>query len=613
MTDTFLYKTLECRQFRLLRIKRKDARDSDRVREYELETTSPGSIPKYYAISYAWGDGLQRTPITINGMELMVPINTAKALESIRIALPKLKNQYDQLEDVRIWIDAICINQSDDKERAQQVSFMDEIYQDAAAVTIWLGDHASDEEAKAAFQSLHDIYDAYMHWSGGIGCALADASGFPRAYGRERWLKLLSSVSPVYTSSWFERVWTVQESTVARKVWCILGSSILPLHEITVAAAALTAPSYAETPENLKEVARGLELANARGEFKSLIQLRPGSGLFFPAIKAVMGYSASDPRDMVLGILGLGHQSCSYIDTPVDYTCTVQELFANVTVQCVIFSESLEPLQIAATQSEEGPNGGFSSWAMRLDRGKYTTLIPLRPQFPVKKPHSKSRYPDRTICEIPLKTKWTVLGLEGAILDEVTHALPLNCLPQLTDPRFIESIFSIYSAISTANVVESSQFSAGQSVIRVLEEGTMGFDDLRSSVARILAAGLHAKNEEHVEENLRYLERAQSCLKRFSSSGDVGNLSHVHRRVRKGIKLSFRDTKRFQRAFLITKEGRLGIGPITTLPGDQVCVFSSGSVPFVLRQQETSWRLMGDAYIDGLDKVRNVSRILFSY
>ncbi|RYC55652.1 hypothetical protein CHU98_g10557 [Xylaria longipes] len=41
---------------------------------------------------------------------------------------------------IRIWIDAICINQIDFEERAQQVSIMSLIYSYATTVHIWLGE-----------------------------------------------------------------------------------------------------------------------------------------------------------------------------------------------------------------------------------------------------------------------------------------------------------------------------------------------------------------------------------------------------------------------------------------------------------------------------------------
>jgi hypothetical protein len=58
----------------------------------------------------------------------------------------------------RIWIDALCINQSDPDERAQQVSIMRNIYQKATFVSAWLGEASEDSNLAMRF-----IYKARKH------------------------------------------------------------------------------------------------------------------------------------------------------------------------------------------------------------------------------------------------------------------------------------------------------------------------------------------------------------------------------------------------------------------------------------------------------------------
>lgn len=547
----------------------------------------------------------------INGMKLTVPLNTAQALGSVRMGLSQLRTQSDQSEEARIWIDAVCINQADHKERAEQVFKMKDIYENAAAVIICLGEHASPDEAEAALGSVHDIYETAMHWYGGAVSPLADTNSIAGMLSathpsdEDYRYDLFSSVAAVFKSPWFERLWTIQESGFARKAWCILGSGVIPLYEIGVVANVMTTPLYNNMSEALRDIAHGLELANAREKFRSL----ESSGLFFPAIKTFMGYSASDPRDMVYAVLSLIRQNCYPVPTVVDYTCSVQELFARVTVQSIILSQSLEPLQIAALQSEDGTNDGFPSWAMRLDRGKKMTLDPLRPQFEA----SMSGGPwVRGIHEMPLLTRWKTLRLEGAILDEVAYAQQLDCHPNFADIRFIDSIFSIHSAISDADAAKATESSGnhpGSSQLAIKlpfwqwPETEPWNDLLVNSVARTLAAGLYADNENRVQLNVKYIENGQRYLSEYRDKRALIEPSCIYGSVCKKMGLSFPKTKSFQRAFFITKEGRLGLGPLGTIPGDQVSVFCGGHVPFVLRQKEESWRLVGDAYVHDLDHV----------
>lgn len=48
-------------------------------------------------------------------------------------------------EDLVIWIDAICINQSDDEEKAQQVLIMRDIYAQAEETIVWLGPSITED------------------------------------------------------------------------------------------------------------------------------------------------------------------------------------------------------------------------------------------------------------------------------------------------------------------------------------------------------------------------------------------------------------------------------------------------------------------------------------
>ena len=49
-----------------------------------------------------------------------------------------------------------------------------------------------------------------------------------------------------------------------------------------------------------------------------------------------------------------------------------------------------------------------------------------------------------------------------------------------------------------------------------------------------------------------------------------------------------------------TSKGYIGLVPATSRPGDCVWLFEGGNVPFVLREDGKSTRLIGDAYVHGV-------------
>ena len=60
------------------------------------------------------------------------------------------------------------------------------------------------------------------------------------------------------------------------------------------------------------------------------------------------------------------------------------------------------------------------------------------------------------------------------------------------------------------------------------------------------------------------------------------------------------------RLFFITKQGYIGMGPSSLQEGDTVCILFGGYNPFILRpvrDDSDSFRLVGDAYVDGVMEV----------
>lgn len=106
--------------------------------EYPLRESDAVNHP-YEALSYVWGDEKNPESITIiddrNGCgELAVSQNLFTALLHLR----------DREIPRTIWVDAVCINQADKKEKKHQIQFMAAIYAKASRVIVWLGEAQAD-------------------------------------------------------------------------------------------------------------------------------------------------------------------------------------------------------------------------------------------------------------------------------------------------------------------------------------------------------------------------------------------------------------------------------------------------------------------------------------
>jgi hypothetical protein len=87
------------------------------------------SASDYEALSYCWGDPSLSHEISINGSSFAVTESVSYALRYLR----------QPVTTRRIWVDAVCINQTDVQERTHQVQRMTNIYKQARRVLAWLG------------------------------------------------------------------------------------------------------------------------------------------------------------------------------------------------------------------------------------------------------------------------------------------------------------------------------------------------------------------------------------------------------------------------------------------------------------------------------------------
>jgi hypothetical protein len=86
--------------------------------------------PEYEALSYCWGPIQPISFMRLNGKRLPITPNLHKALGQIAAS---------RNESFTLWVDAICINQSDSTEKSKQVSMMRDIYERASRTVVWLG------------------------------------------------------------------------------------------------------------------------------------------------------------------------------------------------------------------------------------------------------------------------------------------------------------------------------------------------------------------------------------------------------------------------------------------------------------------------------------------
>ncbi|KAK4494899.1 hypothetical protein PRZ48_014255 [Zasmidium cellare] len=100
----------------------------------------------YEAVSYCWGDSRRTASMSLNGQSFEAPASAVEALQRFRHS----KNSRV------VWIDAICIDQADLKEKQFQIEMMVDVYRTASRTLAWLG-NVTEEYIDLAPMICEDI------------------------------------------------------------------------------------------------------------------------------------------------------------------------------------------------------------------------------------------------------------------------------------------------------------------------------------------------------------------------------------------------------------------------------------------------------------------------
>jgi hypothetical protein len=144
--------------------------------EYRLRNSDKQSHP-YEALSYVWGSEDKPQSIIIDNQSLNVTQNLHTALLHLQ------DHSFSRI----LWIDAVCINQTDSKEKEYQIPLMAEIYAKALRVVVWLGEAENDSDRALETIRL-------------VGENSARLSNAEVEFEQQAILKLLQR-------PWFQRIW----------------------------------------------------------------------------------------------------------------------------------------------------------------------------------------------------------------------------------------------------------------------------------------------------------------------------------------------------------------------------------------------------------------------
>lgn len=297
----------------------------------------------YETLSYVWKDGAGTEPIWVEGKAASVTLSLFGALEQLRLVD----------SERTLWIDAICINQSDASEKTQQVDMMRRIYSQCKQCNIWLGPlgEISLVDARLAIDTLA--------WVAGD---MAHRPDFLDDVSRRR--RAAEALTTLLTRPWWMRIWTVQEVILPPQRFIYWGPCKLPWDQLDRASECVMDDSPLKPPADLRKYEHDFY---ASGAFDHLPARVRGLRITVHEHPLYLFWrwrfrQATDPRDKIYALLGMRSDVQLPSVPSCDYTVDVRTLFTRVTVDLINMCGDLNPL--IGRRGEPSALADLPSWVV---------------------------------------------------------------------------------------------------------------------------------------------------------------------------------------------------------------------------------------------------------
>ncbi|KAL8692922.1 MAG: hypothetical protein Q9218_002148 [Villophora microphyllina] len=584
---------------------------------------------EYEALSYVWGK--DEYPNTLH-----LPNGYLKITDSLASALKRLRSADSSRT---LWVDAVCIDQTNPMEKAQQVAQMAEIYRNAMKVVAWLGEepqlaldmpaiHALSRKAqeiglRSPSDNDRDIVRAYVYgnsdrvqWVLGFMSAVEN-SGFPA----------------VYQSAWFTRMWIVQEALLAKHLKLCCGAESLDWDDFERVMMLIHAVNGAiRLPMSHRDafVKYAWNLVQVRDTWCH--RHRESRGNQSDEAPEVMFYmhqlrrrKCKDDRDRVFALQGLLSEKSQLIIQP-DYSKTVVQIYVELArnlLRCgiigVLYDAGLWKRRFFQLPDLSTEHSDHGSWADYLptwvpDFRKDTAFVELAetqfggffgadPRVPQSLDFPKEPY--RLTTQATLVDIITSVPPALFIHREALRTNDVNMFFAVR--RFCKDLLRAFDARLTTGRYPNGEDSA-------------------TAFAHAIVGGYNSDNDEvdrHPLDLWKLYERY--CM---AEDGEVylgmlteSNSTMSDRKTVKGVRQDFysnvsaeggtawgyhhRLVSIFRRHwFFMSDGGYAGLAPMNTQPETDVLAFINGAnVPFVVRdlgEDSSDYLLIGPCYIHGL-------------
>ncbi|KAI1115801.1 heterokaryon incompatibility protein-domain-containing protein [Nemania sp. NC0429] len=615
------------------------------------------SPSRYEALSYVWGIEKAQSPIKCHGYDIPITLNLENALRALRH--PTLVRH--------LWVDALCINQNDVDERARQVAYMRLVYQYASQVVVWLGPEDPITRAGLArARELCEYRTMFLEISGQSNDRAASLAPIGMQVDRmmlealvaetgsaENAAQSVNDLTRLFNTTYFERVWCIQEVVAAKECICKSGDVEFNFFDLLSLTGVIGELCGLEKPYSPLRFWKQVYQQRSRQWKPHALKVEASVGSMLQVLMNMRNFQATDPRDRLFAIFGISDEGLQPVLANMDilgsgngdrvqsamqklfvslgkraeslglqrternpamspnYTKSVTEVYRDFTRFMIRKSPRvLDVLSHVQHTRDPSPTASWPSWVPRFDEPQSCSFFPQRlflPGVPLT-----GHYPYfAQIYDSPLRgspAEPNVLRLDGFRVAEV-DAVSESVRSDLGEPLPVERLWGDLFAfplfprttlkyaggleqLDTAFFVTLCGGGTGLILSMPDQLGELGD---RLPALQTLAE--HGRNQARhwLVSSYGYPEAAYQDLMPRSKPVSDANLDLAFYHV--GVWNYLHHRRVFR-----TRQGYIGLGPDFMRPGDQVVALYGGHMAFVLRQVSlTDWLLVGECYLHHWD------------
>jgi hypothetical protein len=603
--NDFEYEPLKEEEIRLIKLHPATNR-SDNIEcsifitSLKKDDTPRNDTDQYEALSYFWGTATDTRQILLEGQKFKVTKNLNSALRHIRLS---------DAERI-IWVDAICINQANKKERKEQVTLMGRIYRNASCDLLWLGEDTglgpaviellklkfdpNDEVTKNA--SIERVMDSLKH----------------PEFGDQLWDQLhkIFKDPPVWT-----RIWIVQEVLLAPDVKVIYGFKQFPWSTMEALSTCRTRRAIELREKTTLSVSMhnnaALQVLDSRDDF-----LSGKLNSLTEAVDTFGFFAATESRDKLFALLGLLKEEYRF---EPDYETPAAKVYSGITKNYIRKTGDLRILtsDLVYAASAKGKDV-LPSWVPKFNT---SSEIPSEPSalhdcsstseyyaYSAGKSNTLQRRMELEQTLVPVNSPARFCDFpelhgkhpEPHILD--LHGFPLDTVGLIPNSELVIA-WSLENAIKAYHDAMADIMKKRKNPLRSeseLKGKTFNVEELVDIYFDTLYLGIPGRVPSFLKAIGIDLEKNKNDFRNlFTDNLNKTSATHDWKKTRDNL-----GVLACQEKFALTSAGYFAMVPEKTLVGDIVCIIYGGEIPLVLRKDlidagNKKYQLIGPAYIHG--------------